>query len=66
MKKEWVWIYRQLHDSADRLALEASRQRPIGSGDEADRYIKAYKKVLDFLLSEYDKNIDAIRGQVKI
>lgn len=45
--------YAMLHASADRLALEASRQSPVGQ--EADGYIEAYEKALEFLASEYKK-----------
>ena len=47
-------MYVTLHQAADRLALEASRQS--AAGQEAADYIGAYAKVLDFLISEYEKN----------
>ena len=47
--------YRTLHSAADRLALEASRKQPLPI-DAAALYIKAYEKVLAFLISEYKKH----------
>jgi len=48
------YFYKVMHDSADRLALEAARK--AAAGKEADDYIEAYKKSLEFLISEYKKN----------
>ena len=47
------FIYITLHESADRLAREAARE--AAAGNEADCYIKAYQKVISFLISEHQK-----------
>ena len=46
--------YISMHHAADRMALEASRN--VTAGKEADCYIKNYKKVIEYLISEYKKH----------
>lgn len=48
------FIFCKLHDSADRLALEAARC--ADNGQQADCYTDAYMSVLEFLISEYEKH----------
>ena len=48
--------YEMLHDSADRLALEAVR-RMVTSHDEAARYKTIYERALSFLIEQY-KNLN--------
>jgi hypothetical protein len=47
-------MYVTLHAAADRVALEAARK--ITNEVEAVVYIETYWKVLEFLISEYEKN----------
>jgi hypothetical protein len=49
-----IRVFEMLHSAADRLALEASRN--VGDGKEADCYIKNHKKVMSYLISEYEEN----------
>ena len=51
-------MYIQLHNAADRLALEAARAESLRDSvlEKAECYVMNYKKVLDFLISEYKKN----------
>ena len=46
------WMYRQLHVSADRLALEAARRAVLGQ--EAATYIVAYDRVMKHLIDSYE------------
>ena len=48
-------MYIQLHSAADRLALEAARVKAIPN-TQAECYIENYEKVLEFLISEYEKH----------
>ena len=50
------FIYITLHESADRLAREAARE--AAAGEEADCYMKAYQKVMPFLISEHQKHTE--------
>jgi len=54
--------HEMLHASADRLALEAARRSPAGK--EANDYIDAYKKVLEFLISAHDISNPQIDGMI--
>ena len=54
-------VYRDLHFSADRLALETVRKLPPDR-DTAAFYIKAYKKVLDFLIKEQQRHSEIRRA----
>lgn len=49
------YTYKILHDSADRLALEAVRKQSLDS-DAAGLYIKTYERALDFLVDKYNKS----------
>ena len=46
--------YVTLHQAADKLALAAAHNS--GFNNEADCYIKNYEKVLEHLISEYEKH----------
>lgn len=45
--------YITLHHSADRMALEASRTAEADTAAEC--YTKNYAKVIEYLISEYEK-----------
>ena len=49
-----IRVFEMLHSAADRLALEASRN--VDAGKEADCYIENHKKVILYLISEYESN----------
>jgi len=49
-----IQTYMNLHSTADRLALEAARKTVIEN--EEERYIRIYKKAMDFLLKEFTAN----------
>ena len=47
-------VWQEIHRSADKMALEVIRRQEPTEDRAADVYIRAYEKVMDFLVIRYE------------